>query len=466
MKKTKFLTRVIAVVFAIAILFAMSVPAWAVTGDLAGDGIVGNFTDDNPSVFDGQVILYKEITAYNPESCTVNAPTITYNYEITSGSAGKNIYDIKTAHTPNQNAHVLTKAGVGTPTIQGSIDTGSTWVNDSLMFTPLVQLDASPNGTKNASKFQIKIDFSTINWNSDGSGAGVYRYKISETTNETAKNAAGIKEGSDINDRYIDVYVNGNNEIYGYVCFTNDNDIDARDTATLSSVADAGKTEGFVDANTSETVSSADEYYTFNFEVGKTVANDAHIQNTYSKFPFTVTLTNLSVTANVLPIMTFSDDGSTYNTTASHVEQTALTASPIAGTWNPSIGHQASVKYVGIPCGTTVNIYEQNNVPGVTYVSSSEGADSNATSKQIFYNGTTMDSSNIAVISCGSTAFSKATENHTKSMSKAVIFTNTLLTISPTGLAFRVAPYVLMLAAGVSLIVLFAKRKHEATDMI
>ena len=48
----------------------------------------------------------------------------------------------------------------------------------------------------------------------------------------------------------------------------------------------------------------------------------------------------------------------------------------------------------------------------------------------------------------------------------AIQFTNALSIISPTGLAFRVAPYVLMLAAGVSLIVLFAKRKHETTDMI
>ena len=426
--------------------------AGSTDGDLAGDGIEGDFTDpDTPSEYSGVVIMYKEITAYNPETCTVNAPTVTYSYGIAAGETDKDIYDAKTAHDPEANVHTTTKAGVGEPTISGSVDGGTTWISGQLALTPSVQLDASSAGKENM--FKLKVDFSSIDFKTAGSGAGVYRYVITETC--TTKEAAGIKDG-DISDvRYMDVYVDGKGTVYGYVCFQNNNSIDARDDATTNTVTEAAKTEGFVatDAGGTDgaTPQTADAYYTFNFEVGKEVENDAYAVSTKHKFPFHITLANSNVTAYVLPIMTITGDAT----------QTALTAGAIAKTWTPTIADGAVISYVGIPCGTTVTIYETNDVAGVTYASVSENADTDAEAKDIV---TGVDSNN-AIINCGATALSAATENHTSSSAGTVTFTNTMLQISPTGLVIRFAPYGLLLIGGIALLFIALRhRKHNEEE--
>jgi len=476
-----------AVALALVMVMALCVPAFAEetpkNGDLKDDGIVGDFTaKDTPTpeeFTDDYVIMYKEITAFNPETSTVNAPTITYSYSIATGSADKDIYDAKDKHDPAGNAHVKTKAGVGSPTITGSLDGINYGTNNTLAFTPTVQLTASSTGTAN--KFKLKVDFSSINFKTDGTGAGVYRYVITEhvdsstttAADTTAKNAAGIKEGDITNIRYMDVYVNGDGEIYGWVCFAYDNSIDARDAVdgsdpaipVANNVVDkAFKTEGFVagtDTNTSATV-TADAYYTFNFELTKVVEKDTYTATTQPhKFPFTITLANTDVTANVLPIMTFTDDlTATSNPTyvdsgASKVTQTELSAAPIAGTWSPKIAHNAAVKYVGIPCGTTVTIKEQNDVSSVTYSAKIENADTNGATTSIFTN----DDSNDAVIT--TTALELPTSNHTKTGGGAVTFTNTLLEISPTGVALRYAPYLAMMGAGIVALPLSLRKKEE-----
>ena len=161
-----------------------------------------------------------------------------------------------------------------------------------------------------------------------------------------------------------------------------------------------------------------------------------------------MTLANSSVTAAVLPIMTVGTNAT----------QTALTAAAINGqTWTPTIADGATINYVGIPCGTTITVKEKNDVTGVTYTSVSTNADTNATAKVI----NTNDESNNAIISCGATALAKATENHTTAGAEVLTFTNTLVQISPTGVVMRVAPYMLMLAAGIVLLVISRRRKVE-----
>ena len=222
--------------------------------------------------------------------------------------------------------------------------------------------------------------------------------------------------------------------VYGYALFTADEDIDAK-----TDPKETKKTTGFVTHTDGEEAVTADQYYTFNLEVSKTVLNDAYTKNTHHKFPFTITLTNSTVTANVLPIMTLSDNAS----------QDALSAAPIAGTWSPEIADGASVTYVGIPAGTTINIKETNDVVGTTYLVTITGADTNPDAANVYYNN---DSSEAKVTS-GATAGAAATAN------RAVNFDINLQLISPTGVILRVAPYVLMLAVGVVLLVI-ARRKR------
>lgn len=441
-----------ALVLAGAMMLAMSVTALAAgEANMTGEsGVIGEFTTpDVATVQNDAVIIYKEITAYNPETVTVNAPAVTFNYTITPGSAGKGIYDASSHHNPAANAHAVTKAGVGTPTITGTAANVITLVPGTNTF------NASVNGTAN--RFPLTVNFSSINWNTDGSGAGVYRYVITETTTKAVKNASGIAEGSGANVLYMDVYVDGSNQIYGYVLFTNNDDIDARTDDDAAASTAAGKTEGFVGSVADKTAyaedtSVADKYYTYNLSVQKTVTNDTYTVTNKHQFPFELTLTNDTVTADVLPIMTINDD--------TLATQAALSAKAIAGSWTPTIASGGIITYTGIPTGTTVVIREQNDVTGVMYSSSSENADTNAERKDIY----TSDWSNTATVNCNATALDKAEQNHTEDGAGIVIFTNNLLQISPTGVVLRVAPYILMLGAGIFLFLISRRRKNSADE--
>lgn len=441
----------LAILLAVVMVLALTVTAMA--EDMTGEqGVIGEFTTpDNPTAQTDTVVIYKEITAYNPETVIVNAPTITYNYTIGAATvaAGTTVTDNETRHNQINSspvtATVAVKAGVGTPTIT------------NIALVPGTNtLNASQYGTAN--RFPITIDFTSVDWATAGTGAGVYRYEVNETTALATKNAAGIAEGTTPKQLFLDVYVDGSGNIYGYVLFTTNTTIDGS-TSEATAASTAGKIEGFVDdpAGTvySDTnASTADKYYTFNLDLTKVVVNDAYALSTHHQFPFTVTLDNPTVTAEVLPIMTVG----------SNATQTALTASAIgtsstATVWRPSIAGGATINYVGIPCGTTITISETNDVIGVTYNSVSTNADTNAAAKSIDTN----EVSNTATIDCNAAALTAAVENHTSAANKVVTFTNTLLQISPTGVTLRLAPYMLILAMG-TMLLLFSRKTRKTED--
>ena len=440
-------------------MIAMVGTVFATNADMGGEnGRIGEFSaPDTPTTQTDTVIIKKEITAYNPESVTVNAPTITYQYTIGAATvaSGTTVKDNASMHNQingaNVNVTVAVKAGVGNPTITG------TSAGD-LAITPANQLTASQYGTAN--RFDLTVDFSSINWDTVGSGAGVYRYVITETTTTATKNAAGIAEGTTPKTLYLDVYVNGSGDIYGYVLFTNNVSIDGS-TSEETAASTAGKVEGFVDdpANTiygPSNSSNADKYYTFNLTLTKDVVNDAYAESTHHKFPFHVSLDNPTVIAAVLPIMTVDT-----NATQSNLSAGVIGTGTNKTVWEPKIADGATIKYVGIPCGTTITIYETNDVTGVSYTSESTNADTNANSKAINNN----ENSNTATISCNADALTAASGNHTAEFNKVVTFTNTLLQISPTGYVSRFAPYALILVGGIALLVIaMKKRKHTEED--
>ena len=442
---------------AIALLMIMlCATAWATSpADLAADGVAGDFSQpDAPSGQGNAVILYKEITAYNKDASKVNAPVLTYHYAIEPGSEGKSVKDAGTAalHDGGEPVSAQTKAGLEGATISGSADGGTTYTEGELNLTNAVKLTTADNGAAN--KFKIKVDFSAVNW----TGAGVYRYKITESTASGAKAAAGITDGGIPETLYMDVYVmdktGGGYEVYGYVCFKENNDIDGTSTDSLKAVQ---KTEGFVTGDTdgngkTDPDEEADKYYTFNLEISKTLTGDQAMNS--HKFPFSVTFTNATVTANILL--------GQETTTGGGITATAPAAAGVSSlsVTNLALANGAKVKYIGIPVGvtaaTTVAVYETNDVTG-TFYQSGYAVDGTAGGRKVIGWTNADNRSNTATLST-------VTANADDDTSHTIAFTNVLQQISPTGYVTRYAPYGLILIAGIALLVIARKHRKNSDE--
>ena len=409
----KNLKKILAVVLAMVLMAAMSVTMFAANGDMTGEGgKIGEFTDAANATAQGNTVtLYKELVAVNPAGSTVNAPAISYSYAIAPGTAGKVITD-------SQGVVANTKAGL----------TGAT-ITETVAWTNADALSTSATGV--ASRKAITVDFSGVNW----TGAGVYRYAITETAPNYA--ASSVTEGDTTHVRYLDVYVRDTEtgyEIYGYVCFSVDGDI------TSNSEAAAKKTEGFVEVSgDTSTAVSADKYYTYDLEVTKTVVNDR--ANNDHDFPFSVTFTPATGVnaANIKLDTKVNTDAALGNGYAG-----ALTSD------TPKLQNGGSVKYIGIPYGTAVAINETNDVAGTTYKVVSTGADTNIDQS--------ITGTSAGVVSGNAVVNAQTTENLA---TKTVAVTNTFELISPTGVILRIAPFAIILLAGIVLFVVARRRRVE-----
>lgn len=398
----------------LALVLVLSLGATAFAADIGTSGI--------KETTDKTIVIKKEITAFNPATSTVNAPSITYNYTITPGTAGKIITDAT-------GVSATTVAGPTGATITSSI----TW--DAA--TAADQMTASSGGSANTKT--ITVDLSAVTF----PAAGVYRYVITESATYTN---TGVVDGED-HTRYLDVYVKnseteGQYDIYGYVCFKHNNNIDgSSDAVEADQVAKAVKTEGFV-ANTDDQDSlTTDKYYTYNLEVSKALVGDAGMNN--HQFPFGIAFSGSET--GVLPII--SGTAGTKPTWSAKGAMSSFDTTVDGATLK--IANGQSVIITGIPVGTSVTINEKNDVTGTTYSSVSTGADTNAAVKLI----ATGVASNDALINAQAADGTAA--------NKTVTFTNSLELISPTGVVLRVAPYILMFAGGFVLLVLSRKRKSR-----
>lgn len=414
----RILRKVASIFIATAMVAAMGVSAFAAempqTGIEEGTPVgedVGN-----------SITLYKGIMPYNSDNSEINAPTISYNFTIAAGEADKEIIDAA-------GVKVKTKAGVtGGVTIDSST---CAWTNNDTM-TP---------GTLSTKPFTITFA------NDVFTSAGVYRYVITDTTTAATLAAAGVTRDTNNYDgtRYLDVYVkedSGSFVIYGYVCFKTQ--VDPLDDTAGKAAENAVKTQGFVNKGGESgtgTDTTCDAYYTYNVTVGKTLVNDT--EHNDNKFPFTVTFSNS--TSTITQNIKLSSEIS--GTADLKAELASASINGLESTAN--IAHGGTVKYIGIPCGIKVEVFEKNNVSTAAYTSECSGADAAVTSKVISYD----EASNTASVEC--TADAEGT-------SKTVTFTNTLALISPTGVAMAILPFVILMAFGIGfMVVSTTKRKEE-----
>ncbi|SDJ78458.1 hypothetical protein SAMN04487760_11521 [Lachnospiraceae bacterium G41] len=430
---------------------------------LDDNGEQGVFTSkDTPAPQSKTLILEKEIKAYNVDGLDIKAPTISYTYSIAPATvtAGTEVTDSDksgTIHDTGVTVTVPVQAGPAGASIANS---------GVLAWTNSDTLETATDGKKNVK--DISIDFSQVVF----AGAGVYRYEITEQlTSGYAYASSGVTETSDAangHKRFVDVYVRPANptpsgktaadpeywDIYGYTCFYNNTSITEANKGTS-----AVKTTGFVQGTTNgSTAVTPDSYYTFNVVVNKTVENDSY-SAANNAFPFTVIYTNSSITKDI------DIESTTSGTVTGWTDPTASAMSDgntnhdlIKGIVNIKSGGE--IKYIGIPNGTSVEVYETNNATGATYkvvtvlttsttaTTTDNSVDSHAAPASAVAQGNPKNSYE-STKATFSTAANQDDDNPYE-----VAITNTLLTISPTGFVVRFAPYALVLFGGIFLIVL------------
>lgn len=472
------LKKISALVLALALVLTTSTTTFAATLD--GGEIGGTtFPKDSPGTQDKNINIKKELTVFNVDVESIKAPNISYTYTVTAGPANVKITDATSDHANDTAVSALTKAGV----LTGLKVNNTEGTTGTIAWTSAEEVNASTAGVSNYKN--LNIDFSSVNFGAPG----VYRYTITEAlTNSYTYASSGVTETDNTTNphtRYLDVYVRANptaadldkNEngdldeatdwdIYGYVCVLESEEITPDgDTTTKGAV----KTNGFVAGTNDSKDYSADSYYTFNVTVSKTVTNDNYAKATHS-FPFTVIFTNNAVTQNVDIKSTVTGTASGFTDPENSPLKKDTDTSNIKGV--VAIKDSSSVKYIGIPNGTSVEVYETNDLTGVTYQVSTtvDGTTS-----------TTDDTVDPAVISGSAPtdavaqASQKAEYQSTKAnittianadddVSHTVAVDNNMQMISPTGVVLRVAPYLLMLAAGIALVVILMAKRRKHTD--
>ena len=460
MKQT--LKKIGALIVAVAVVMSLSSTLFAAGEDVTlNDGEVGGYTAvDSPETQAKKVKIAKEITAYNVDEAVVNAPTITYTYSIAGDSSGYTVTDETTDHASGVAITKATLTGITTNvSMMGTAANEISWTTDET-------LNTSKTGEVNLK--YLTIDFSSVVFTEPG----VYRYVLTENLKSgfTYDNT-GVTQTTDTtagNTRYLDVYVRRADgftdgtlatdwDIYGYVCMYDNEDIDpTNDTTTKGAV----KTNGFVAATNDGTEIKADSYYTFNVTVSKTLTGDAYSAS--HKFPIQVDYTNAKVTQNVKLIAEI--DTSVASKVADYAHN-AVAASSLDGLVKISDG--GAVKYIGIPCGTQVDVYETNDVIGTIYRTTVTVDGTAGTAKDITSTSTpggfvaysAQDyNSNLGTITTTANQNDDATGLHT------VEIDNVLQLISPTGIIIRSAPYILLFGAAAALFVVSRrwKKKEEA----
>ena len=421
-------------------------------------GEVGGFApggQDNPTAKNKIVKLQKEIKVYNPDETSVYAPTITYNYVLEAGDKDKSITDQVEDHASDEALTVMTLAGI----------TEGATITSSIALAPDKQLDAAVDGESNIE--DILVDFTNVVFEKPG----VYRYKITESLAAgQSYEAAGVTETTDPTDghvRYLDVYVMASADyddtdglqaadwaIYGYVCLYENEDITPDDDTTTTG---AVKTNGFVAATNDDDVIEPDSYYTFNVEITKNLTGDAYSAN--HKFPIQVDFTNDDVTQGTKLLATVTNPVTDYAHTTDAV-------SDLDGL--VKIANSGSVKYIGIPCGTTVDVYETNDVAGTIFATTLTAT--NGTSGAVKNISATSTPSGFVAYSeqpynSNQAVFDTTVKDTADTVAHSLVVNNVLQMISPTGIIVRTAPYILLLGAGATLFILirvFRKKEEEA----
>lgn len=438
-----------ALVLVVVMMLSLSVVAFA--ADTAGDV----YTDDSQTAISGNNIpLKKSIIFFNQNGSSVYEPNITYTYTVTPGTVPTNGATVTDDGEFNTNNPVTVRVnnGVADGVTGGTIVFSA--ANDAVA-------NVISTGTEVEKSVNLSVDLSKFDH------AGIYRYLVTETPNPTDVSTVGMEaRTSEYNaTRYLDVYIkNGTSglELFGAVFFKTDAKDSSNTPATTAITTTTEKTTGFepsTPGSGSGTINytndkTVDRYTTYDIEVKKAITGS--LADKTHNFPFYIQLTNTITNAKY----TYVNDPGTGTGAAETIAADAITKGTDAKTSALALKDGESVKFIGVPSNQTnalsIAVKEFNDT--IDFYSASVAV-VNGTAPAV-----TMDGNASATQMAAESGYAVVAAFDVKANDAAaqiLTVTNNLTEISPTGVTLRVAPYVLMLGAGLFLVLFTRRRKEE-----
>ena len=416
---SKTIRKALVFVLAVTMVLGMLTTAFASTSAIP-DPTVG--AGDDPA---GNVVtIRKQIIFINSDGSTVREPNITYTYTLSAVAEA----DLAGATVTDDDGDKGTvKAGVG-DAVAVKVQT--------VAFADTNTSASSTAGTADEKTFSFTFDEEKFET------PGIYRYKIVETT-DVEKATVGIVPAETYSAvRYLDVYVMNNADdsarvIYGYVLYEDTGSItfDAKANPTVNIDK---KSKGYVNtAADGADPADVDVYETVNLEISKTTSGVLAQKN--HEFPLAVALTQpTGVNATVKMDFTGPLTKTGSDTLGDYVQ---------FGDLNGKVKNGTTIKITGIPKGASVTVQETNDTPD-SYRISATANGSDIIAEAIIDAGTSTEVSTAVALDAKGT----------------IAIQNVLDAISPTGYVIRFAPYVLILAAGIILLLLckrFVRREED-----
>lgn len=445
-----------ALVLAVVMIMTMTAIGFA-AGD-AGRTVPGTATNTYTgtnnanaiSVANGTTIpLTKSIVFSNINNSNVYEPNITYTYTVTPETIDESTYTVTDSTPLTGYVHPGVANGVTGVSIQFGTTVGGEDTTAVTTTAAGVEVERTANLSVDITKF---------------TKPGIYRYKIVETSSPATVTEVGLTaRDSEYNpDRYLDVYihyVDHDNDpstpevlkMYGAVIFKSTAETAGQDNITTRTT----KTTGYEPSATSGDLkddATVDRYTTYDIIVKKTV--DGSMADKNHEFPFFVTVSN---TINGAKFSYTADGSETFTgaTVASGVgtlTSTSLQIGSDAKTSSLTLKHNDQITIKGIPSNQTTDLAIVVKEFNDTYDSYTPSV--SATSGTIsMTTGTAMTAQSGFDVTTSFAIKANDTKNQT------ITLNNNLTEISPTGVVLRVAPYVMILVAGIALLILAKKRK-------
>jgi hypothetical protein len=438
------------------------------------------------------VPITKDVILFNVDGSSILEPNVTFSYSVepVTVTDGTHVTGL-TARTDDEataTATVAVRSGIaGGVTIKGNGEGATAGNTANVVFgtdnstkinTWKETETPDHTRTKLASKNLDIIMNATTIYASGANTAGIYRYKITDTTTDETLLKAGIKRNADyMESLYLDVYTKYNStndglEVYGYVLFKDLSNNASQNFEYDTTVAhETIKVSGFnVESETGNTGTYdgntgiiSDQYHTYNVLVKKTITGA--MANVNNQFPFKVEVTNVAstITGYTQQITSQADFYyvATQNGTAGSETIVALDAT---GNWtlgdtttNSALKFKNNdqILITGLPVNALIKVTELNNTVDY-YNASAVETDSNSLT---LTDGTTTGTVISMLPNSGTAGMNATFAIDNTSAKDQIVFTNTLEQISPTGYVARFAPYALILVAGIALLIIAKKRK-------